>query len=225
MDKSDSWDIDTAVHEIGHSLGYPHEHQNPNAGIVWNEEAVYAALAKPPNEWSRSVTYYNIIRKISADEVQGSSWDPDSIMHYPFEAGLIEKPAKYKTGLTPAPGLSTRDKEWVRKFYAPLGPQDYQKLEPFQSVRLHLEPTQQTNFTIRPEATRKYVISTFGVSDTVLVLFEDMDGELRYSTADDDSGENYNANIEVRLYAGRKYVLRVRLYYQHRKGDLGVMMW
>ncbi len=138
---------------------------------------------------------------------------------------LIEKPEKYNTGLTPAPGLSTRDKEWVRRFYPPLGLQDYQKLKPFQSVQLHLEPTQQANFTIRPEATREYALSTFGVSDTVLVLFEDVGGELRYRTADDDSGEDYNANIKVRLYAGRKYVLRVRLYYQHRKGDLGVMMW
>jgi hypothetical protein len=40
-------DIDTAVHEIGHTLGFPHEHQNPYAGIVWDEEAVYADLAKP----------------------------------------------------------------------------------------------------------------------------------------------------------------------------------
>lgn len=225
LDKEDAWDIDTAVHEIGHSLGFPHEHQNPNAGIVWNEEAVYEALAKWPNEWPRSVTYYNIIRKISPDEVQGSSWDPDSIMHYPFETGLIEKPEQYKTGLLPASGLSARDKEWVKRFYPPLSPQDYQTLKPFQSVQLHLEPAQQANFTLQLEASRNYNISTFGVNDTVLVLFEKVDGKLRYSTADDDSGEDYNANIKVKLYAGRKYVVRVRLYYQHRKGDLGVMMW
>ena len=226
LDKGDTWGIDTAVHEIGHTLGFPHEHQNPNSGIVWNEEAVYEALARWPNEWTRPVTYHNIIRKIRPDEIQGSSWDPDSIMHYEFEPGLIEKPEEYNTtGLNPAPGLSARDKKWVREFYPALGLQDYRKLEPFQSVRLNLEPSQQADFTLTPKATRQYVISTFGVSDTVLVLFEDMDGELHFTTADDDSGEDYNANIKVRLYAGRKYVLRVRLYYQHRKGDLGVMVW
>lgn len=43
-------DIDAAVHEIGHSLGLPHEHQNPHAVITWDEEAVHAGLAAPPNE-------------------------------------------------------------------------------------------------------------------------------------------------------------------------------
>ncbi|MDA9009629.1 matrixin family metalloprotease, partial [Alphaproteobacteria bacterium] len=28
--------FDTALHEIGHTLGLPHEHQNPQAGIVWD---------------------------------------------------------------------------------------------------------------------------------------------------------------------------------------------
>lgn len=50
-------EIDTAIHEIGHSLGFPYEHQNPNAGIIWDEEKVYTQLAKPPNEWSREKTF------------------------------------------------------------------------------------------------------------------------------------------------------------------------
>src|SRR5688500_6452861 len=64
---------DTALHEIGHTLGVPHEHQNPNAGISWNEEAVYEALAKPPNSWSREKTFYNIIRKLVPESVRGSN--------------------------------------------------------------------------------------------------------------------------------------------------------
>ncbi len=94
-------ELDTAIHEIGHTLGFPHEHQNPNSGIVWNEEAVYADLAAYPNFWKRDKTNFNIIRKIPSDTVQGSNWDPNSIMHYPFKAGLIESPELYRNGLTP----------------------------------------------------------------------------------------------------------------------------
>ena len=55
-------DFDCALHEIGHAIGLQHEHQSPKAGIVWDEEAVYKALAAPPNEWSREETYENIIK-------------------------------------------------------------------------------------------------------------------------------------------------------------------
>jgi len=219
-------EIDTAVHEVGHTLGFPHEHQNPYAGIVWDEEAVYAALAQPPNEWSRDKTYHNIIRKISPDTVQGSNWDPNSIMHYPFEPRLIKEPEQYFTaGLFPQPGLSERDKTWVKSFYPPLEPDKYPLLEPFQSFALEISAGEQLNFVIEPNATRYYNIRTFGISDTVMVLFEDDNGDLKYLTADDDSGEDYNAHIRIRLFKGRHYVLRIRLYYSYRAGETVVMMW
>ena len=226
LDKGDAWGIDTAMHEIGHTLGFPHEHQNPKAGIEWDEEKVYAALAKPPNKWSRSKTLHNIIRKLDPDEVQGSSWDPDSVMHYEFEAGLITKPTKYKTqALIPAPGLSARDKQWARSFYPTLAAPDHKDLEPFRSVRLNLAPAEQANFLVTPKATRRYSFRTFGDSDTVMVLFERVAGQQRYRDGDDDSGFERNASFNVSLYAGREYVLRIRLYYAFSKGDTAVMMW
>ena len=58
-----------------------------------------------------------------------------------------------------------------------------------------------------------------------MVLFEEVGGELRYLKGDDDSGEDWNAAFRVRLWAGRKYVLRVRLYYATIAGETSVMMW
>jgi len=219
-------DIDTAIHEIGHTLGFPHEHQNPNAGIEWNEEAVYADLGGPPNNWDRAKTFHNIIRKIDSQEVDGSNWDKDSIMHYPFKAGLINKPAIYKNQpLSPAPGLSKQDIKTVQEFYPALKKKAYITLKPFRSHSGQLAPGQQLNFSIEPNATRTYTLSTFGTSDTVMVLFEKINGEWKYFDGDDDSGFDRNARLSARLYAGREYALRVRLYFQNRSGGFAVMMW
>lgn len=218
-------EIDTAIHEIGHTLGFPHEHQNPNAGIVWDEEAVYAVLAKPPNSWPRETTYHNIIRKIAPDTVQGSTWDPDSVMHYPFGPGLILEPAQYRSGINPPGGLSERDVTWVKTFYPPMNEQDDPLLHPVESVRLEIGPGEQRNFRIRPAATRLYTIGTFGLSDTVMVLFERVGEQLRYLKGDDDSGYDRNARITYRLRKGREYVVRLRLYYADRRDETAIMLW
>ena len=223
---SGEYGVDVACHEIGHSLGFPHEHQNPHAGIVWNEEAVYADLAGSPNFWDRDKTYYNIIRKISADSVQGSAWDPDSIMHYPFGPGLIDKPERYRNGLQPAGGLSARDRDWVRTFYPPTSAKDDTALPLLESRRLQIDAGQTKVFVLKPAATRYYEIRTFGTLDAVAVLYRrETNGQETYLTADDDSGEERNAYIRRRLHAGRVYVVKVRLYYAADAGETGIMWW
>jgi hypothetical protein len=218
-------DADTALHEIGHALGFPHEHQNPNAGIVWDEEAVYAALAAPPNSWDRDKTFYNIIRKLPAQEVRGSEWDPNSIMHYPFEAGLIKAPAQYHAGLHPAGGLSALDKTFAKTFYPPMKADDVKELQPFLSQQVSIAPGQQVNFRIKPAKSRNYTMQTIGEADTLLVLFEDQaTGDPVYLSGDDDSGQDFNAKIAAKLIQGRTYTLRIRLYYVQVPGECGVLL-
>ena len=221
--------MDTALHEIGHTLGFPHEHQNPFAGIVWNEPAVYKSLAAPPNRWSRATTYHNIIEKIPPDTVQGSSWDPNSIMHYPFEAGLIEKPVKYRNGLTPAGGLSSRDRKWAFKFYPKLKgaakTRPKAELRLLESKSLTLSPGQQAEYRFRPDATRSYEIRTFGAADTIVALYEKKGAKLAQIAEDDDSGTDKNAHLVVKLKAGVDYVVRVRLRYKKAKAQTALMVW
>jgi len=218
-------DIDTAIHEIGHTLGAPHEHQNPNAGIVWDEEAVYAALAKPPNSWSREKTFHNIIRKLPVDEIEGSTHDPNSVMHYPFEAGLIIEPEEFRAGINPAGGLSAKDKEFVKKFYPPITSSDYVNLKLSQSAPLTIGPGEQKNFRFKPASSRKYKIETFGTMDTVMVLFEKTATEEIYLSGDDDSGTDFNSKIHTRLIKGREYIIRVRLYYAETEGNGSIMIF
>lgn len=225
------WDLttdygwDTAMHEIGHTLGFPHEHQNPNAGIVWNESAVYDYFGGYPNYWSRATTEWNVLRKLPVGSITGSEWDPNSIMHYGFPAGLIASPAEYSGGLSPQPGLSERDISFVRQFYPPLAPQTEPELRAFESQRLLIGAGEQVNFRIRPRQTRRYTIQTFGTSDTVMVLFEDAHGGISYIDGDDDSGWSRNARIETRLYRDHDYILRLRLYYSQLSGETAVMLW
>jgi hypothetical protein len=226
------WDLttlyghDTALHEIGHALGFPHEHQNPKAGMVWDEEAVYTEFAGPPNSWSRDKTFYNIIRKLDLAEVEGSDWDKDSVMHYQFDAGLILVPEMYKTlPLIPKPGLSPLDIDRVQHFYPALEEAPLPKLEPFVSRQVTIGAGEQLDFAIDPPESRNYVIQTFGAFDSVMVLFDETDGSPLYVQGDDDSGTDYNARIESRLVRGRKYVLRLRLYFAHVSGQGALMMW
>lgn len=226
------WDLTTthgrttALHEIGHTLGMPHEHQNPNAGIAWDEERVYDYFSRPPNRWPRPTTFHNIIRKLEPADVEGSTWDPESVMHYAFAAGLIREPARYRDeGIAPPGTLSAKDQEFVRHWY-PGEDGGLEELTPFRSRPLSLAADEQADFVIRPDATRRYSIGTFGASDVVLVVFERQeDGALRYLVGDDDSGEDRNALVQAHLRPGREYVVRVRLYYAWESGETALMYW
>ncbi|MFF5158086.1 hypothetical protein ACFY3N_17915 [Streptomyces sp. NPDC000348] len=215
----------TALHQIGHALGMLHEHQSPYAGIHWDEEAVYAELAGPPNHWSRDRTYDNILRRLDPDEVNGSVWDPQSIMQYALPPGLVLEPEQYHGGVYPPGTLSPADKEFVLRRYPPPDPPRPPPLVPFRSVPLGLGPGEQADFRIDPPETRDYTVGTFGEADRVVVLFEERDGEPRFLAGHDDGGTAHNAAIAARLVKGRRYYVRVRLYSVWGPGETAVMCW
>jgi hypothetical protein len=225
---ADDYGRTTALHEIGHTLGMPHEHQNPFAGIVWNEDAVYADLGGPPNNWDHETTFNNILRKISPAEVVGSNWDPDSIMEYAFRAGLIVSPAPYDAGLNPPGNLSELDRSYMVAWYPgadPAAPPEPPALLPFVSVPTQLAPGQQVDFALDVPGSRTYTLASFGQSDTVLGLFERVGGSLRFVAGDDDGGEDRNAQIRQKLFQGRTYIVRLRCYYSQKSATTALMYW
>ena len=221
----DSREEYVAVHEIGHTLGFPHEHQNPFSGIVWDEAAVYNRFGGPPNNWPPSRTFHNILRKLPQSEVEGTTWDPESVMHYEFPAGLITQPAQYRdTGIhPPLKRLSPHDIAQVKLFYPEIQNTNYPRLETMRSQTLSIAAGQQRDFSIAPTESRQYTIGTFGRSDTVMVLFEEQD--LKFIAGDDDSGADYNARIVQWLDKDKRYVLRIRLYLNWASSDTAVMLW
>jgi hypothetical protein len=222
-DLTTPWGRATALHEIGHTLGMPHEHQNPRAGIVWNEAKVYAAFSGAPNNWDRDTINANILRKLRPTEVEGSHWDPRSIMHYPFKPGLITSPKPYdKTGIGENVSFSAGDKEWARRFYP--GDAAAVAIAPLQLERLDALAGQQRDYVFEPMATREFTVRTVGDSDSKIVIFEERDGEPRHFAAADDSGLEANAAIVAKFVKGRRYIIRVRVHYIMSPDGVGLLV-
>jgi hypothetical protein len=107
------FDVSTVMHEFGHVLGLIHEHQNPKGqSIEWNDKAVYA-WANQTQGWTKEETDTNILNKYSNDQINGSSFDPLSIMLYFFPASLT---INHK-GTTQNLRISGEDALWLNKTY------------------------------------------------------------------------------------------------------------
>jgi hypothetical protein len=145
-------------------------------------------------------------------------------MEYEFEPGLIDEPERYDVeGLVPPAVLSTADKAWVAQWYPGDAPAPA-ALEPFKAAAVNLDAGQQVDFVLKPTQSRKHTIATKGACDTLLTLFEQIDGLPRYVAADDDSGEDRNASITHKLFKGRTYFVRLRLYYPGQTGTTSLLV-
>jgi len=106
-------DAKTIIHEVGHVLSMIHEHQNPNGQTIsWNEDIVYK-WAETTQGWDKETTFHNIIEKYKIDEINGSDFDPKSIMLYYY-------PKNFTTdgkGTSENNKLSDTDIIWLKKMY------------------------------------------------------------------------------------------------------------
>ena len=112
-DRSPDYEVTrTVLHEFGHALGLFHEHQNPNGGIPWDQEAVYDHYRRTQG-WDRKTTYDNVMATTTNDRTQFTRYDASSIMHYPVASELTA--GRYSVGMNN--GLSPTDKVYIANLY------------------------------------------------------------------------------------------------------------
>lgn len=203
----------TTAHEFGHAIGLAHEHQNPRGGIQWNEKVVIEEMAKSPNFWDEATTRHNILRKYTIDQVNGTEFDPGSIMLYFFPASWTRNGIATRANEV----LSAMDKQFVAgaKMYPKSG------TTPGEAVVLEVDAKRRTAASIgkfgeedlyRFTAVRDghYQIDTRGPTDVVMKLFGP-NSQTAIIAEDDDSGIDDNALIRADLVAGQ-YFVQVRHY-------------
>jgi hypothetical protein len=210
----------TAAHEFGHAIGLAHEHQNPDGGIQWNEQVVIQALGGSPNFWDEETARHNVIRKYTADQINGTKFDPQSIMLYFFPASWTLNGVATKANEV----LSSTDKSFIA------GAQMYPRTAPTVSdaTKLTVNATKRTAasigkageedlFTFTAAKDGQYIIDTAGNTDVVMKLFGP-DQPTSLIAEDDDGGSGTNARIVAKLVAGN-YFVQVRHYSKTRTGN------
>ena len=105
--------VSTILHEFGHLLGLVHEHQNPNGNpIQWNREAVLK-WALETQGWDVKDIEDNILNSENKESINGSTFDPLSIMLYFYPAELTTNNMGAQQNLR----LSGKDVLWICKTY------------------------------------------------------------------------------------------------------------
>jgi hypothetical protein len=214
----------TAAHEFGHAIGLAHEHQNPAGGMDWNEATVIKSLSGPPNNWDVAKIRHNVLDKYRVDQIQGTAFDPDSIMLYFFPGDWV----KSGVGTHANNVLSAVDKAYIASAQA------YPKTAPTvaDATEIKVNASRRTSASIGQAGEEdlfkfnvttggSHIVDTKGPTDVVMRLFGP-NSQTNVIAEDDDSGDGSNARISASLVPGLYYA-QVRHYNRNNgKGDYSI---
>ena len=181
--------------------------------------------AQPPNSWDHATTFHNILEKLSPQQVQGSTWDPDSIMEYEFEPGLIDEPEQYDVnGLTPPGALSQGRQGLGREVVSA----DGGEADDAAAVRVGRRRSRR-----RPAGRLRHP------AHRVTQVHDRDEGRLRHaaravrdrstasratSPATTTAARTATPASTYKLFKGRTYIVRLRLYYPGQSGTTSLML-
>ncbi|MCB1675814.1 MAG: pre-peptidase C-terminal domain-containing protein [Halioglobus sp.] len=211
------------LHEFGHMIGLAHEHQSPLGGIVWNEAAVIRDLSGPPNFWDEDTIRHNVLEKYTADQINGTEFDPESIMLYAFPDAWTENMGATRENST----LSDLDKLFVEseKMYpGRRAPEDAAVELPVCTATAAdiASAGEEDLYQFTVASAGVHTVQTFGATDAVLTLFGPNSPTAKIGE-DDDSGQGRNARIDVALQPGTYYA-RVRHYDPGQTGSYRIQV-
>jgi hypothetical protein len=201
----------TAAHEFGHAIGLGHEHQNPAGGIEWNESVVIQSLKGSPNFWTEAQIRHNVLTKYTAAQVNGTAFDPNSIMLYFFPGSWVRS----GVGTHANEILSAVDKSYIASATAyppsttPAPPATELKVNAGRRTAATIgTPGEQDLYTFTVAKAGTHIVDTRGSTDVSMKLFGP-DSTTALIAEDDDSGYGSNARIAASLVLGT-YLVQIQ---------------
>jgi len=99
------FDVPTTLHEFCHALGMVHEHSNPNGKPINWAVCHVTKYMNSSQGWDAETIKENVIEKYKVDQINGSEFDPQSIMLYFFPGTIVCK----EDADTKAPDITIAD--------------------------------------------------------------------------------------------------------------------
>lgn len=129
---SGDWFRKQVLVEFGHALGLVSEHQQPNADLPWDLDALYRTYTGPPHHLTREIVETNFLTRYEFPTPPAyRPFDPRSVMLHAIDSAVF-------TGGFHAPlntALSASDREFIARLYPPPASTAVPERVPFQLVR------------------------------------------------------------------------------------------